>query len=57
MMHKLKKIWNKRPLFNGVMLLEKKSRYWGHVSVYYDGMHHAFGFWWFTVGWQRADWS
>jgi hypothetical protein len=37
------------------MWLDKDSRYWGHFVTYYDGYHHAFGFWWFAIGWQTAD--
>jgi hypothetical protein len=44
------------PIFNGVCWLEPDARYWGHFSTYYDGIHHAWGFIYFAVGWQTAEW-
>ncbi len=55
MIDQVHRAWAKRPIFNGAMWLSKDSRYWGHIIVYYDGFHHAFGFWWFAIGWQTAD--
>ena len=31
--------------------LTKKYRYWGYHSMYYDGYHHSFGFWYFNISW------
>jgi hypothetical protein len=55
-MFQLQRIWRKRPIFQGIMLLEKGYRFWGHQSFYYDGIYHSLGFYWFVVGWQTADW-
>lgn len=31
--------------------LSPTSRYWGYYSLYYDGVHHSFGFWFFNWSW------
>lgn len=36
--------------------LEKKYRYLGYRSMYYDGPHASFGFWYFNFSWS-TQWT